>query len=263
MISNDSEEKQLLDKKIKEGASIIEMISKLKYEIARDHILKPIPADGEPSVELYNDELSQLAKKKSNTWFTAPWLYAEGYLYRLLRSYFVQTQHWSSRDPFYEQKMKTFQHSATSIFKISTIMHGLDSDMEGIRSDPEKLEVLFNEMIQMCLWGNATDLSLLTHLSEDDIRHLQSVGKEAQAARKQFILKDDQEAIWNHVQSLRGDRIDFILDNSGFELYTDLVFADFLVTYTPYVCKVVFQYVPSSKLLAKANSWYLSFFKKK
>ena len=57
------------------------------------------------------------------------------------------------------------------------------------------------------------DLSLLTHLSEDDIRHLQSVGKDAQAARKQFILKDDQEAIWDHLQSLRGDRIDFVLDN--------------------------------------------------
>ena len=36
--------------------------------------------------------------------------------YRLLRSYFVQTQHWGSRDPFYVQKIKTFQHSATSIF---------------------------------------------------------------------------------------------------------------------------------------------------
>lgn len=33
------EEKQLLDRKIKEGATIIEMISKLKYEIARDHVL--------------------------------------------------------------------------------------------------------------------------------------------------------------------------------------------------------------------------------
>jgi damage-control phosphatase, subfamily III len=57
------------------------------------------------------------------------------------------------------------------------------------------------------------DLSLLTHLSEDDIHHLQSVGKDAQAARKQFILKDDQEAIWNHIQSLRGDQVDFVLDN--------------------------------------------------
>lgn len=44
---------------------------------------RPIPADGEPSVELYNDELSQLAEKKLDTWFSAPWLYAE----------YVQTHH--------------------------------------------------------------------------------------------------------------------------------------------------------------------------
>lgn len=109
------QEKQLLYRKIKEGATIIEKISKLKYEIARDHVLEPIPGDGQPSVELYNDELSTLAENRKNTWFTAPWLYAECYLYRLLRSYFVQTQHWRSRDPFYEQKIRTFQQSGTSI----------------------------------------------------------------------------------------------------------------------------------------------------
>ena len=30
------------------------------------------------------------------------------------------------------------------------------------------------------------------------------------------------------------------------QLFTDFVFADFLVTYTPYVSKVVFQWVPAS-----------------
>jgi len=54
---------------------------------------------------------------------------------------------------------------------------------------------------------------LLTHISQDDIKHLQSVGKDAQAARKQFILKDDQAEVWKHVQSLRDARIDFVLDN--------------------------------------------------
>ncbi|KAG5651833.1 hypothetical protein H0H81_007265, partial [Sphagnurus paluster] len=88
--------------------------------------------------------------------------------------------------------------------------------------------------------GNATDLSLLTHMSAEDIAHLQSVGEDAQAARKQFILKDDQEILWNHLSSLKNGRVDFILDNSGFELFTDLVFADFLVTYTPHVSKVFF-----------------------
>jgi len=76
------------------------------------------------------------------------------------------------------------------------------------------------------------DLSLLTHLSQDDIRHLQSVGKDAQVARQQFILKDDQEAVWNHLQSLQGDRIDFILDNctSLFERAVDHGLTRIIVT---------------------------------
>ena len=40
--------------------------------------------------------------------------------------------------------------------------------------------------------GNATDLSLLTHMTVEDIGRLQSVGREAQESRKQFILHDDQ-----------------------------------------------------------------------
>ena len=40
--------------------------------------------------------------------------------------------------------------------------------------------------------GNATDLSLLTHMTVEDINRLQSVGREAQESRKQFILHDDQ-----------------------------------------------------------------------
>jgi len=59
------------------------------------------------------------------------------------------------------------------------------------------------------------DLSLLTHLSPSDIEHLQSVGKDAQEARKEFILKDDQEQVWEHVKSFNGRRVDFVLDNGG------------------------------------------------
>jgi hypothetical protein len=86
--------------------------------------------------------------------------------------------------------------------------------------------------------GNATDLSLLTHMTVEDIGRLQSVGREAQESRKQFILHDDQvrylgcyfkppappkplsnqEAVWSHVQTLKGARVDIVLDNSGFEV---------------------------------------------
>jgi len=84
-IDASDEEKQILNRKIKEGTAIIEKISKLKYEMARDHVLEPILEDGEPSVELYNDELSKLSENKKNTWFTAPWLYAECYLSVMIR----------------------------------------------------------------------------------------------------------------------------------------------------------------------------------
>lgn len=40
-------------------------------------LLRPIPADGEAYVDEYNAELDKLAQEKKNTWFTAPWLFAE------------------------------------------------------------------------------------------------------------------------------------------------------------------------------------------
>ncbi|KAJ3729202.1 DUF89 domain-containing protein [Lentinula guzmanii] len=236
-----SEEESLrVEAKITEGKAIIEKVGKLKYEMARDHVMEPIPMDGEAHVDFYNSELENLAKASKDTWFKAPWLYAECYLYRLLRSYFVQTTHWKDYDPFHAQKLDVFAKSGASIYGIAKIMHELESEKGALESDPSTLKVFFQEMIQMCLWGNATDLSLLTHMSLVDIEKLQSVGKEMQAARKEFIMRDDQDKVWEHLTTVKNGRVDFVLDNAGFELFTDLVLADFLVTYTPYVSKVVF-----------------------
>ena len=66
-----------LKEKITEGNGIVAKISKLKYEMARDRALEPIPDDGEPNREVFDKELEELALDKRNTWFTAPWLYAE------------------------------------------------------------------------------------------------------------------------------------------------------------------------------------------
>ena len=48
---------------------------------------------------------------------------------------------------------------------------------KGTPHDEEAEKILFMEMCEICLWGNATDLSLLTSLSYDDIQKLQ--GSEA------------------------------------------------------------------------------------
>ncbi|KAF8183837.1 hypothetical protein K438DRAFT_1838698 [Mycena galopus ATCC 62051] len=200
---------------------VIDRMHRLSHELCLEMNATQVEAEKE-ALKLRIDEAKGIIEK--NTWFTAPWLFAE---YRLLRSYFVRTTQWSSFDPFASQKAETFQQSGKAIYKIATTMHQLQEEHAKLESDSEKLGVLFKEMIQMCLWGNATDLSLLTHLSTSDIEHLQTVGKDAQAARAEFILRDDQEKVWNHVKSLSNGRVDF-------------VFADFLVTYTPHVSNVVF-----------------------
>ncbi|EKM77045.1 hypothetical protein AGABI1DRAFT_108419 [Agaricus bisporus var. burnettii JB137-S8] len=253
MIKEGSVPKEVGDVKIEEASSIMNKISMLKYEMTRDKPLNPIPNDGELLSDIYNAELKALSENGKDTWFTAPWLYAE---YRVLRSYFVAFQQWRQFDPFLSQKDKTFKHSRTSVLHIKELAGTMHELGIALKPDDGQLEVVFRQMIQMSLWGNATDLSLLTHVSISDIQRLQAVGKEAQAAKHEFILKDDQDAAWNHLKSMVNGRVDFILDNSGFEasipllivvlishrlqLFTDLVFADFLVTYTPHVNSVVF-----------------------
>ncbi|TDL27162.1 DUF89 domain-containing protein [Rickenella mellea] len=233
--------------RVAEGKHLIELVSKLKYEMGRDRPLVQIPDDGESGVEDYNTELRKLTEEENGTWFTAPWLFAECYLYRLLRAWFAQTKHWRDHDPFFASKEDSFKGSSDAVFKLASTMRDLEARKDELEADHEKIGVLFKEMIQMSLWY---DLSLLTNLTQEDIRKLQSVGNDAHAERKEFVLRDDADAVWSHLRTMRDGRADFVLDNSGFELYTDLVFADFLVTYTPYVSKVVFH--------PKAMPWFVS-----
>jgi hypothetical protein len=81
---------------IADGTGIIERLSRLKYEMGRDRPLACVPPaavhrhawcwsrrrreiadDSEPHVELYNAELARLKAQAKDTWFTAPWLFAE------------------------------------------------------------------------------------------------------------------------------------------------------------------------------------------
>lgn len=64
-----------------------------------------------------------------------------------------------------------------------------------------------------CLWGNATDLSLLTSLTHEELQALQSTERGAN-----FVLKDDSEAVWEHLRKVGKGRIDIVLDNVS-ELY--------------------------------------------
>lgn len=100
--------------------------------------------------------------------------------------------------------------------------------------------------MQVNLWGNRCDLSI-------------SCGEEVQPDENpfnviegldQFILANDAAAIYNCLMagSPRA-RVDFILDNAGYELFTDLVMADFLIRY---------DFAATVRFHCKAIPWFIS-----
>lgn len=97
-------------------------------------------------------------------------------------------------------------------------------------SEHKKAEkLLFMEMCEICLWGNATDLSLLTSLTYEDIQKLQ--GSEARKQSEKNIIVNDLEAAYESLKKAKGDRrVDIVLDNAGFELYVDLILAGYLLS---------------------------------
>lgn len=88
-------------------------------------------------------------------------------------------------------------------------------------------------MFEICLWGNATDLSLLTNLTYEDIQKLQ--GAEARKAAEKNILTNDLPAAYQLLKKAQAEgkkerRVDIVLDNAGFELYVDLILAGYLIS---------------------------------
>ena len=135
--------------------------------------------------------------------------------------------------------MSTFRSSRPAVLELAAKYQALVSQLEkGVDTtkDPEEIEeaerLLFTEMCDICLWGNATDLSLLTCLTYEDIQKLQ--GADARKKAEDKILVNDLPAAYKVLkeakQSGKKDRqVDIVLDNAGFELFVDLILAGYLL----------------------------------
>ncbi|KAK0554610.1 Hairy/enhancer-of-split with YRPW motif protein 2 [Tilletia horrida] len=207
----------------------VERMNDLMNDLSKNRKLRPIIDDGEGDVALWNKEIAKFFRGKD--FMNAPWLFAEAYKYRRLHECFSSSKFWQDYDVFFRQKCDTFSRSNTAVFELST-RFAEPFAYPDQATDEEKAsarKLLFHELTQVCLWGNATDLSLLINMTEDDIKKLQSTGGEHLAATEKNILGNHLESIWKLVNKMKNGRIDFVLDNAGFELYCDLVYADWLI----------------------------------
>ncbi|GAV30557.1 hypothetical protein PMKS-004071 [Pichia membranifaciens] len=205
---------ELLLQEIEEGASIREFT---KSEVALI-----------PSLQSYNDVLATM--KEKSTWLSGPWLFTECYLYRVLDLIVKSQSKWVNFDIFEVLKRDTFKSSKFGIYELAIRYKKLSEELKKTAQvEIEKLRILFEEFIDISLWGNATDLSLLANATLEDIQSRQ--GKEAREKSAKNIIANDLPEAWKRLVAVPFEerRIDFVLDNAGFEFYTDLSLSLFLL----------------------------------
>lgn len=242
----DQELAKLNDKnssKFTQGNTIIELLSQLRQEILDNSKLRPFD---ESEIETANIPLSfneYLIEKSSEptTWGQSEWLSTEVYLYRRVNAIFVKFDQWIKYDIFNNLKQSTFQASKFGVIELATRYKNLLPEFikfkqakDKSQTDLDLLKTLFKEFIEISLWGNATDLSLLTNATLEDIKSIQ--GAKARQASESKIIVNDTDKAWSKLLNSFGKdkthgnvRVDFVLDNSGFELYADLMLAAFFL----------------------------------
>lgn len=198
----------------------IENLKKLKNDLESDAVVNAFTEDEVslvPELATYNSTLSSLDAEKKLTWKSGPWLYLECYFYHLINLWIKQLD--LSIDIFESLKTKTFHQSESGVLELCKHYAFLDLKNQSVPEDVKKL--LFYEFAEISLWGNATDLSLLAgNITLDDIKSLQ--GAEIRKQNEKNILVNDLDSVWSDLKS-DSNRIDIVLDNSGFELFTDLI----------------------------------------
>lgn len=216
-----------------ERPKLTDLLFSLKQDLETDAVISHLPAEAIDS-EIYNSEIDayQESSKETLKWHSAPWLLSECYLYRKIQHFFDSSKYWKSYDMFGHAKNTTFTKSSDAVSSLADryvkISEQLGETLKGAdhATKVAALELLFHELLSTSLWGNATDLSLLVTVSLEELKKLQVA---AESRDKEMLLANDFEAVWKQLNSQVGGRVDIVLDNSGFELYTDLVLTLFLL----------------------------------
>lgn len=162
-----------------------------------------------------------LESYKNQRWIDIPWFFTETYFYRLIldiTNYFCPGI-WQGIDPFNLQKSQGLESSLDSTILLCTQLNQWLEDSPNQQKLNQKALI---KLLYFALWGNRVDLSLWSAFEGDRSRF----DIQSQLAH---ILVNDAAAISELLTNSPGGRIDFVIDNAGFELVCDLCLVDFLL----------------------------------
>lgn len=120
-------------------------------------------------------------------------------------------------------------------------MHRLLSEIKSDSSldftDHASRAAYIQDFIQYSLWGNQSDLSLNLHSHQ--LEGMQDAISTHHSEKTNNLIINDLDKVVKLLANSNGVRIDIVLDNSAFELFVDLLLADFLLE-SGIASKVVF-----------------------
>jgi hypothetical protein len=167
---------------------------------------------------------------------------------KCVQTLFARSQFWRDYDIFARQKLSAFVASRVAVEELCERYVSLTEGGALTHANNEEAGLLlFSEMTEMALWGNATDLSLVSALNSLDHHSLQ--GRMAIREGQARIVSNDTPAAWDYLRAHRGRSVDVVLDNAGFELLTDLVYALYLLDSG---------LAPAVRLHVKSMPWFVS-----
>lgn len=207
----------------KELREIISKMSKFKYEIQTNKTFEPI-SRLDISAQFYNDLLNEeISKNGGCTYFTAVWLHTECYVYRRLREFFQLSKVLNTYDPFLTAKQDSAYGALGATLRLAEALFNTIRTMDTVNKKAE-----FINLLKLSLWGNKCDLSL----SNGEVVKMDELSNsELTEMLDSFILSDHSRTVWNLASEVSvKNTIDIVLDNAGYELFTDLCLADFLIT---------------------------------
>jgi hypothetical protein len=184
--------------------------------------IRPIQDLGAPDEQAW---AGYLVPYLGRNWLEIPWFFGEHYFYRRVveATGYFQPGPWREYDPFEHEKQAGLLNSLAAIQALAgNLNRSIESGWK---------QGAFLRLLNADLWGNQADLSLWPAGKGDQPTH-------AEELQRQHLLVDDAMAIAQLVDGLRGKpaRVDFLVDNAGFELVADLCLADYLLNVIPDGC---------------------------
>lgn len=240
--------------------AIIDDLSKLRYEMQTGKPIAEI-ADGRDNCKVWNAYLRSAREKGEGiSWFTGAWMWVECYMYRQILAALTRVEPLRDFDFFRHQKEEGFRDSLPSmellgawlLQQLSGAAGGgggrqLDNGNCTLDNNIPQSAQLWNLFLQISLWGNKCDLSISAGsrqtASGDPVDQLTRL--------KDNILVNHWQEAWNILEEKQDTNqiVDIVMDNAGFELFSDLCLADFLIS-----CNVA----KTVRFRLKNQPWFVS-----